>query len=106
MVWGIFTVAGVGPIMQLHGRLNANVYQNLPLCSLSNQPAIFMQDNTPCYTKNQVKQLLEAENIETVKRPGQSPDLNPRENLWKILGNKVMARKPTTVTELWKRLVE
>ena len=33
-------------------------------------------------------------------------DLNPIENLCKIIGDKVMAKKPTTVTELWKRLGE
>ena len=35
-----------------------------------------------------------------------SPDLNTIEGLWKIFGDKVMAKKPTTVTELWKRLNE
>lgn len=33
-----------------------------------------------------------------------SADLNQTENLWKILCNKVTAKKPTT--ELWKRLEE
>lgn len=26
MVWGMFSAAGVGPLIQLHGRVNANVY--------------------------------------------------------------------------------
>ncbi len=29
MVWGMFSAAGVGPLLQLRGRLSANVYQNL-----------------------------------------------------------------------------
>lgn len=59
MVWGMFSAAGVGPLIQLHGRGNA--YQNLlqqdvvPSLRLSpNQPAIFMQDNSPCHTVKQV----------------------------------------------------
>lgn len=35
-----------------------------------------------------------------------SPDPNLIENLWKIHGDKVMAKKTTTITELWKRLEE
>ena len=29
MVWGMFYAAGVGPLVKLHGRVNANVYVNL-----------------------------------------------------------------------------
>ncbi|KAM4035034.1 uncharacterized protein ACNLHF_021732 isoform 1-T1 [Anomaloglossus baeobatrachus] len=60
----------------------------------------------PRHTAKRVKQFLETEIIETIKWPAQNPDLNPIENLWKILGDKAMAKKPTTVKDLWKRLEE
>ena len=76
MVWGMFSAAGVGPLVQLHGRVNANVYVNLlrqyavPSLQLSpNQPAIFMQNNAPRHTAKRVQQFLEAKNIETLKWP-------------------------------------
>lgn len=34
------------------------------------------------------------------------PDLKKNENLWKTLGGKVMAKKPTTVKNLRKRREE
>ncbi len=84
------------------GRENANVYQNplwqhavLSLCSCRTLHR---------HTAKPIKQFFEAENIKIMKWAAQSPDPNPTENLWKILGDKVMAKKPTTVPELLKRL--
>ncbi len=39
-----------------------------------------------------------------MKWPAQIPDLIPIKNLSETLCDKVMAKKPTTVAELWKRL--
>lgn len=44
-------------------------------------------------------------NYDTIKWPAQSPNLNPIENLWKLLGEKVTGKKPTTCG-LWRRLQE
>ncbi len=103
MVCGMFSAAGVGPLIQLNGRVNANVYQNLlwqnavpSLHSSSNQPAIFIQGNAAsCHTAKRVMQFLEAENIVQSRVLIQT--------LLKILGDKVMVMKPTRVTKLWKK---
>ncbi len=54
MFWGIFSSAGFGPLIQLHGRVNANVYLNLlkqhavpSLQASPGQPTIYMQDSAP-----------------------------------------------------------
>ncbi len=52
VVCGMFSAAGVGFLIQLHGGVNANVDQNLSLHSSPNQPAIFMQDNAPVTQQN------------------------------------------------------
>lgn len=54
----------------------------------------FLSGQCPHHTAKRVKQFLEAENIKIMKWPAQSPDLIPIENLWKIIGDKVMAKIP------------
>ncbi len=58
MLWGMFSAAVFGSLIQSHSRVNANIYQNLlqqhAVCSLHaspNQPAIFMQDRAPSHCK-------------------------------------------------------
>ncbi len=74
--------------------------------SISQSACNFHARQCPRHTAKQVKQFLEAKNIETMKWPAQCPELSSTENLWKILGDKVIAKKPTIVTELWKRVEE
>ena len=53
-----------------------------------------MHDNAPCHTAKRVKQYLTEENIKVMNWPAHSPDLNPIENLWHIIGEQVRERNP------------
>ena len=68
--------------------------------------ATFMQDNAPCHKAKVVMSYLSEKDFEIMDWPPQSPDLNPVENLWKILGEKVMERNPTNTEDLWVKLQE
>ena len=95
MVWGMISLVGVGPIVCFHGNINASVYKELlhqhALSHLHKgtvETPIFMQDNAPCHKAKTVLNFLEEEGIAVMKWPLQNPDLNPVENVWKIIGEK------------------
>ena len=67
---------------------------------------IFMQDNAPGYKVKTVLSFLEEEGIAVMKWPPQSPDMNPIENVFKIIGEKAQNRNPQNIDDLWGFLKE
>ena len=47
-----------------------------------NGGGIFQQDLAPCHTAKKVKKFLKENHMKVFDQPGNSPDLNPIENLW------------------------
>jgi hypothetical protein len=62
----------------------------------------FMQDGAPCHTSKKSTKWLVDNNIEVLEWPGNSPDLNPIENAWNYIKNKL--EKENTISYL--RLVD
>ncbi|KFM75536.1 Transposable element Tc3 transposase, partial [Stegodyphus mimosarum] len=69
---------------------------------------IFMDDNAPCNRAVLVDDFLETENIQRMSWPANSPDLNPIEHVWDMLGRQIAAlsHPPSSVTELRRTLQE
>lgn len=64
--------------------------------------SIFLQDNAPTHTARVVQEWLgewaSAHGITILDWPAYSPDLNPIENLWKILKENIYKKDPELAT--------
>ncbi|GFW94259.1 transposable element Tc3 transposase [Trichonephila clavipes] len=69
---------------------------------------IFMDDNAPCHRAVLIDDFLETENIQRLSWPVNSPNLNPIEHVWDMLGRQIAAlsHPPSSVTELKRTLQE
>jgi transposase len=61
---------------------------------------IFQQDNAPIHTYYKTLDFLKSKNIEVMFWPANSPDLNPIENIWNLLKNKIGKIYVTNKSEL------
>ena len=61
---------------------------------------IFQQDLAPCHTAKKVKKIFADNDIKVLEWPGNSPDLNPIENLWSIVKRRLLKMDCTTKTKL------
>ena len=110
-VWGCFSSQGTGAltILPKNTAMNAKWYQNvlkhhlLPTIQeqFPGKNCFFQHDGAPCHTAKIITKFLNDKNIEILKPwPGNSPDLNPIENLWAIVKQAVDKQKPSNCERL------
>ena len=102
MVFGIISEAGTG-LVRLYSKINTTVYKVIlekhvvpNLRTKINQPALLMQNNAA----KSVETILSEEEVTAMEWPAQSPDMNPIENVWKLLNERAKEKNPRNVEEL------
>ena len=112
-VYGCFTKLGFGELYCFTGILNGTRMLDLYNKGLkrsvnrwfsSSDQWILQEDNDPKHTCTLAKSWKSSENVQMLKWPSASPDLNPIENVWGLLKARIKEKPEITLPGLVRRI--
>jgi transposase len=106
-VWGAFSRDGFGDLVLFTGKLNGPKMVDIYKTGLVNSYKwlfdgdwTLQEDNDPKHTSKIAKKWKEENLIDRMEWPSNSPDLNPIENLWRIMKVQVRKYRPQNLKQL------
>lgn len=112
MKWGATSVSGTSALYFLPPKTTMNGSRDLNL--LHGKLKLHMQvlrcsiftHNAPCHRLKAVGDFLTLQQIQSFTHSVDSSDLNPSQNLWGILKNKVVEKQPSSAMEVVQVIIK
>ena len=110
-VWGMISPNGPGILKRVEGTLNSQRYQQNIINDIKEHGSClvfprrhftFQQDNAPAHNSRSTHAFLADKGVNLLDWPGNSPDMNPIETVWDIIGKKIAKDMPTSSKQLWE----
>ncbi|GFY32543.1 transposable element Tcb2 transposase [Trichonephila clavipes] len=115
LVWGGIILGSRTDLHVQSVTMTGNIYRDVILeqhvrlfrCGMDAE-YLFMEDNERPHRANIVEEYLQSEEITRMDWPAHSPELNPLEHVWDMLGRIIAARQPpsTYLPELRRALLD
>lgn len=113
MVWGGISLNHRTRLHRVQGNLTGVNYRDdilqpivLPILRTIGHNAILQDDNARPHRARVVNEFMQHQQVVRMDWPARSPDLNPIEHLWDVLGRRLRMnpRQPNNLTELFQNL--